>query len=455
MSAIRLARGSTRRDRILKFAGCYHGHADALLAEAGSGLATLGVPATAGVPAGRPPTRSSVPTTTSTPRRAARRALRRGARGVIVEPVAGNMGVVPPAPGFLEALRAALRRVRRAARLRRGDHRLPRRPRRRPGAVRRPAGPDDPRQDRRRRPAARGLRRPGRRDGAARAGGRRLPGGHALRKPARDRGGPRGAPRLRDAAVYEELERRGARLEAGLAPLGRFQRVGAMADALLREPFRTSRTRRRTRSATPRSSAICSSGASTSRRRSSRRCSSLSRTATRRSTGRGGRCRVLRRLTLDRDRARGRAEARSGARRSGRRRARRAGLLAARRGEVRARARDDLRGLSRALRPAAAVRAGDDDTALLLGDYLSRRASPDRRERVDEAVGDLAELISLCAQARAAGRRGRAGWAATAALIGEGAVTDSDSADDLHAAARAAGARPVDHALALHRRRVE
>src|SRR5438876_1073057 len=52
MSAIRLARGATRRDRILKFAGCYHGHADALLAEAGSGPATLGVPATAGVPTG-------------------------------------------------------------------------------------------------------------------------------------------------------------------------------------------------------------------------------------------------------------------------------------------------------------------------------------------------------------------------------------------------------------------
>ena len=83
---------------------------------------------------------------------------------------------------------AAVRRVRRAARLRRGDHRLPRRARRGAGALRRHARPHDPRQDRRRRPAGGGLRRPGRADGAARAGRRRLPGGHAVREPARDGG---------------------------------------------------------------------------------------------------------------------------------------------------------------------------------------------------------------------------------------------------------------------------
>ena len=105
MSAIRLARGATKRDRILKFAGCYHGHADSLLAEAGSGPATLGVPATAGVPAGATSDTIVAPYNDAD---AATRAVERYGEGlacVIVEPVAGNMGVVPPAPGFLEALR--------------------------------------------------------------------------------------------------------------------------------------------------------------------------------------------------------------------------------------------------------------------------------------------------------------------------------------------------------------
>ena len=105
MSAIRLARGATKRDRILKFAGCYHGHADSLLAEAGSGPATLGVPATAGVPAGATADTIIAPYNDVV---AAARAVERWGEGlacVIVEPVAGNMGVVPPEPGFLEALR--------------------------------------------------------------------------------------------------------------------------------------------------------------------------------------------------------------------------------------------------------------------------------------------------------------------------------------------------------------
>jgi len=105
MSAIRLARGFTHRDRILKFAGCYHGHSDSLLAEAGSGPATLGVPATAGVT-----TRTASDTIVSTYNDvdAAGLAVARYGEGlacVIVEPVAGNMGVVPPDPGFLQALR--------------------------------------------------------------------------------------------------------------------------------------------------------------------------------------------------------------------------------------------------------------------------------------------------------------------------------------------------------------
>ncbi|HEU4942880.1 MAG TPA: glutamate-1-semialdehyde 2,1-aminomutase, partial [Gaiellaceae bacterium] len=106
MSAIRLARGATRRDRILKFAGCYHGHADALLAEAGSGVATLGIPSSAGVPGDVTAHTIVVPYNDLDATAAAVARYGEGLACVIVEPVAGNMGVVPPGPGFLGGLRA-------------------------------------------------------------------------------------------------------------------------------------------------------------------------------------------------------------------------------------------------------------------------------------------------------------------------------------------------------------
>ena len=107
MSAVRVARAATRRDKIIKFEGCYHGHADAFLVQAGSGAMTLGVPTSPGVPGRRG-------------RRHAARALQRSRVGraafadsiagqiaaVFVEPIAGNMGLVPPRDGFLQGLRA-------------------------------------------------------------------------------------------------------------------------------------------------------------------------------------------------------------------------------------------------------------------------------------------------------------------------------------------------------------
>ena len=105
MAAIRLARAATRRDRILKFAGCYHGHADALLASAGSGLATLGIPASPGVPAAVASETVVCPYNDVDAAAAAVARYGEGLACVLVEPVAGNMGVVPPEAGFLEALR--------------------------------------------------------------------------------------------------------------------------------------------------------------------------------------------------------------------------------------------------------------------------------------------------------------------------------------------------------------
>ena len=100
MSAIRLARGATGRDVVIKFAGCYHGHSDSLLAEGGSGIADQGISGSAGVTAG------AVADTIVAPYNVVPEIDERVA-AVIVEPIAANMGLVPPAPGFLAALRDA------------------------------------------------------------------------------------------------------------------------------------------------------------------------------------------------------------------------------------------------------------------------------------------------------------------------------------------------------------
>ncbi len=105
MSAIRLARGHTRRDVIIKFAGCYHGHVDSLLVQAGSGALTLGVPSSPGVPKGC--TADTIALEYNDPQQLSDTFKNRGDEiaCVILEPVVGNMGVVAPEPSFLETAR--------------------------------------------------------------------------------------------------------------------------------------------------------------------------------------------------------------------------------------------------------------------------------------------------------------------------------------------------------------
>jgi glutamate-1-semialdehyde 2,1-aminomutase len=229
MSAVRLARAFTSRDRVLKFSGGYHGHVDALLANAGSGFATLGIPSTPGVPTRV--TEHTIVATYNDVEGTAEAVARygEGLAAIIVEPVAGNMGVVPPERGFLTALRRLcdgsgalliFDEVITGFRVARG------------GAQ-----------------ELYGVRPDVTILGKIVGGGLPLAafGGRA---DVMDRLAPRGdvyqagtlsgnplataaglsvLRRLRNGAVYRDLEGKGAQLEAGLAPYGRVQRVGAMA----------------------------------------------------------------------------------------------------------------------------------------------------------------------------------------------------------------------------------
>jgi glutamate-1-semialdehyde 2,1-aminomutase len=105
MSAVRLARGFTGRDQILKFEGCYHGHADSFLVKAGSGVATLGLSDSAGVPAALAALTLTAPFNDLDAATDLAALNKKGIAAIIVEPVVGNSGFIPPEPGFLEGLR--------------------------------------------------------------------------------------------------------------------------------------------------------------------------------------------------------------------------------------------------------------------------------------------------------------------------------------------------------------
>ncbi|MEN3312288.1 MAG: glutamate-semialdehyde -aminomutase [Actinomycetota bacterium] len=239
MSAARLARAFTARDRILKFAGCYHGHVDALLASAGSGVATLGLPSSPGVPPAT--TKDTIVCKYNDVDAVASTVAEygEGLAAIIVEPVAGNMGVVPPESGFLEVLRRlcdasgallVFDEVITGFRVARG------------GAQELFGVMPD-------------LTILGKIVGGglplAAFGGRgeimdRLaPNGDVYQagtlsgNPLATAAGLTVLRHLRDPSVYEQLEQRGARLASGLAPFGRLQRVGAMATLFMTdEPVR-------------------------------------------------------------------------------------------------------------------------------------------------------------------------------------------------------------------------
>ena len=228
MSALRLARAFTRRDRVITFAGCYHGHADPFLATGGSGLATLSIPSSPGVPGGVTSDTIVCPYNDVDAVAAAVASYGEGLAAIVLEPVAGNMGVVPPEAGFLEALRSlcdaagallVFDEVITGFRVARG------------GAQERYGVLPD-------------LTILGKIVGGglplAAFGGRAevmaelAPAGSVYQagtlsgNPLATAAGISVLRRLRDPSVYDELEARGTRLEEGLSGFGRVQRVGAM-----------------------------------------------------------------------------------------------------------------------------------------------------------------------------------------------------------------------------------
>jgi len=228
MSALRLARAVTRRSRVLKFAGCYHGHADSFLAEAGSGLATLGIAASPGVPQAVVADTIVVDYNDVDLAAAAFERHSEDLAAVFVEPVAGNMGCIPPLPGFLEALRSlcdaagallVFDEVITGFRVGRGGAQERYGVRPDLTILGKIVGGGLPL-------AAFG--------GPADTMSRLAPAGDVYQagtlsgNPLATAAGLSVLRRLRDPAVYDELERRAAHLESGLLPFGRVQRVGAM-----------------------------------------------------------------------------------------------------------------------------------------------------------------------------------------------------------------------------------
>ncbi len=184
MSAIRLARAYTGRKFIVKFEGCYHGHSDALLVKAGSGVATLGIPGSAGVPEEFVEFTLALPYNNLNAVDEAFAKFKDKIACVIVEPVVGNMGCVPPNPGYLDGLRAITQREGGGAHSRRGDDRIPAGVWRSRRAVQHLGRPGDHGQNHRRRIAGGRVRRGGKDHGHGRAAGPGLPGGNPERQSA-------------------------------------------------------------------------------------------------------------------------------------------------------------------------------------------------------------------------------------------------------------------------------